>query len=172
MAGPSVSIIVAFEDRVPTWRNVLEPYASSWHDACSCGVSDTTEISGRYSGEPRPFVGSIEKFEISRADDSGEALMRDAIIAKVGVAITHEIIIAAMCNQPSDHAILCALAAEIADQRKGFVDFNCLVTGSDAGIEGLVRCEWTFGGESDWTLIGTAAAARRWMSHPDFHMLK
>ncbi len=172
MAGPSVSILVSFEDTAPSWRALLEPYASHWPDTGGCSVSDTTKIGGVYFGEPRPFVGSIDTYQISRTEYPDEVFMRDSIMAKLGVEITHEIIIAAMCNQTQDHAILCVIAADIADNLNGHVDFDCLEAGADAEIPGLDRCVWTFDGREDWTLIGTPAAARQWRSHPAFHMLK
>ena len=172
MAGPSVSILASFEDPVPSWRTLLEPYASHWSDTGSCSVSDTTKIGGEYLGEPCPFVGSIDAYEISRTEYPDEVFMRDSIMAKLGVKITHEIIVAAMCNQAQDHAILCIVAADIAENLNGYIDFDCLEAGADADIPGLERCEWTFDGIEDWTLIGTPTAARQWLSHPAFHMLK
>ncbi len=172
MAGPSVSVLASFGDAAPSWRTLLEPYASRWDDSGCCSVSDTTNMGGAYCGEPRPFVGSIDGYQISRTEYPDEAFMRASIAESLGFAITHEIIVAAMCNQTQDHEILCVVAADIADRLNGYVDFDCLEAGADANIPGLERCEWTFNGQEDWTLIGTPAAARQWLSHPSFHMLK
>lgn len=83
---------------------------------------------------------------------------------------THSIGLAAMCNQAFDHLILGELSAAVAERFDGVVNFDSL----DAPVDelGFLKCEWIEDDDNCWTIIGSAAAARRWLAHPQFRMLK
>lgn len=169
MAGPSASVLARFDAAPPCWREILSPSVTTWYAGDSCGVADTTRFGGNYTGEERPFVGSVEPFTFDAEEFPDDAALSDAIRQFTGIHWTHSIVVAAMCNQPQDHRILCELMIDIADRVGGIIDFDCL----DAPLEvKLHRCTWTFEHDEWWTLLGSADEARAWLRHPGFHMLK
>lgn len=169
MAGPSVSILARFDKKVPQWQEVLSPSVTSWYFGDSCGVSDTRRIGGTYSGDERPFVGSIEPFSFDADEYPDDAAVSEAVRRFTGIEWTHEIVIAAMCNQPQDHRVLCELAINVAIRIGGIIDFDRI----DAPMDSMLRrCDWTVDNEILWTMIGTPDDARAWLDHPRFHMCK
>lgn len=169
MAGPSVSILARLIEPYPSWRDVLTPSVTSWNFGDSCGVSNTIRIGGTYASDERPFVGSIEPFIFDADEFPDDAAISDAVRQCTGIEWTHSIVVAAMCNQPQDHRILCELAIDIAIRVGGIIDFDRI----DAPIDsGLRRCDWTFGNDDHWTLLGTPEEARKWLANSRFHMSK
>lgn len=169
MAGPAASVLVSFDRYTPTWRELMDPFASAWHDSTSCSVSETLRYGGTYSGEPRPFVGSIDPLEFDCEEWPDDAAMSEAIRRFAGRQFTNAIVVAAMCNRPDDHRVLCDVVTALADRLDGLIDFDCLDVPEETGLR---RCTWTFDGQDYWTTLGTPTEARRWIRHPAFHMLK
>lgn len=169
MAGPAASVCVRFDASVPTWRELLVPYATKWYDGESCGIADTAHFGGSYSGEERPFVGSVDPFTFDANEFPDDAAIADAIRRCTRREWTHSIVVAAMCNQFADHQILCELAIAIAEDCDGIIDFDCLEIPPDSSLR---RCTWVFESEEQWTTIGSADDAREWLRHPEFRMLK
>lgn len=169
MAGPAASVLVRFDGVAPAWREVMNPFATDWHDPTFCWVADTLRFSGTFVGEPRPFVGSIDPFEcdpVTRPYDAAEAA---ALFRFTGRRFTHSIVVAAMCNGPEDHRILCEIVAALADRSDGLIDFDCLDVPEGVALR---RCEWTCEAGKEWRILGTASEARKWLAHPAFHMVK
>ena len=169
MAGPAASVIAQFDCSVPTWRELMVPYASCWHDRDSCGVADTRPFGGRYHGEARPFVGSVDPFRFDAEQFPDDAALSDAVRKFMNRDFTNSVVVAAMCNQQCDHQILCEVLIHLAIRLDGVVDFDCLDAPADGGLQ---RCEWLIDGQVEWTTIGNPEAARMWMRHPAFHMIK
>ncbi|WP_254507106.1 DUF6368 family protein [Anatilimnocola floriformis] len=168
MAGPAAAVLVNFAGQryVPNWREILGRFASSWHEPNLCYVSDTQRFGGVYLGEARPFVGSVE--ELGEYGDP-EA-QREAIAAVSGRAFTHSIVIAAMRKDAVDHRILCELCIAIAESHEGLVDLGPLTAPFDE--LGLQQCIWQDVDAEYTTVLGTVAAARRWLAHDSFYMVK
>lgn len=169
MAGPAASVLVSFDRYTPTWRELMDAFASAWHSSNSCLVSDTHRYGGTYSGEPRPFVGSVEPMESDCEEWPEDAAMSEAIRRFAGRQFTNSIVVAAMCNHPDDHYVLCDIVTGLADRLDGLIDFDCLDVPEASGLQ---RCAWRFDGQEYWTTLGTSAQARYWLRHPEFHMLK
>lgn len=169
MAGPACCILVHFERHVPSWREILFPYADTWYGEDDVSISDVTPFGGNYRGEARPFVGSVDDYRIDAEEYPEEARERKLIAKHLSLDITHEVIVAAMCNREPDHQILCAVAADIAERYGGCIDFDCLDVPD--GLDGLYRFR-VGPGEYDWTTLGTPDGARHWLSHSAFRMLK
>lgn len=169
MAGPSASVLVSFDNASPTWRELMSPYASDWHGGDSCGIGNTKSIGGQYQGDPRPFVGSVDPFVFDRTEFPDDAALAAAVCRFTGRRFTNSIVVAAMCNQPVDHQVLCEVMIHLATRLDGIIDFDCLDVPSNVGLQ---RCEWRFDDALEWTIIGSPAEARSWLEHPAFRMLK
>lgn len=169
MAGPAASVLVAMVAPYPTWRELLAPFTSDWHDDL-CYVQDMTPFSGSYSAEPRPFVGRAVAIRHDPEKEYFNATRFDEIMRVTRRKFTHSIEVAAMCNRPEDHRVLGELVAALAEMYDGWVDFDSL----DAPVSelGMQRCCWHEDGCEYWTVLGDPAAARRWLRHPLFRMLK
>ena len=169
MAGPSASVLARFDAAPPYRREILSPSVTAWYAGDSCGVADTTRFGGSYTGEERPFVGSIEPFIFDEDEFPDDAALSDAIRQFTGIQWTHSIVVAAMCNQPQDHHILCELMINIADRVGGIIDFDCLAVPLEVKLR---RCTWMVEQKEWCTILGSADEARAWLCHPAFHMLK
>ena len=169
MAGPAASVIVKFDEAAPKWRELMTPYASYWHDHDCCGIADTTLFGGRYAGESRPFVGSVDPFRFDPEKYPDDAALSDAVCQHANREFTNSIVVAAMCNQPVDHQVLCEVLIDLATRLGGIIDFDCLDVPADVNLQ---CCEWRFDNVLEWTTIGTPDEARSWLEHPAFHMLK
>lgn len=169
MAGPACCILVHFEGRVPSWREILSPYADTCYGEDDVSISDVNPFGGNYRGEPRPFVGSVDDYRIDAQEYPEEASERELIAKHLSLDITHEVIVAAMCNRQPDHHILCVIAADIAERYNGCIDFDRLDV--PEGLLEVYRFR-TGQDEYNWTTLGTPAGARNWLSHPEFRMLK
>ncbi len=169
MAGPSASVLADFDGAIPTWRELMSPYAMDWRSGDSCGIANTQPIGGQYHGEPRPFVGSIEPFAFDANEFPDDAALSDAVCKFTNRKFTNSIVVAAMCNQPEDHRILCEVMIHLATILDGIIDFDCLDVPPDTGLR---RCEWQFDDVLEWTIIGSPDEARNWLTHRAFRMLK
>lgn len=169
MAGPSASVIASFDGGTPSWRELLSSYASDWHGGDSCGIGGTDRFGGQYHGEPRPFVGSVDPFVFDPQRFPDDAALSEAVCRFTDRSFTNSIVLAAMCNQPIDHQVLCEVMIHLAAQVNGIIDFDCLDVPPSAGLR---RCEWQCDGTLRWTMVGTPKEAQTWLAHPAFHMLK
>ncbi|MCP4777647.1 MAG: hypothetical protein GY880_25790 [Planctomycetaceae bacterium] len=169
MAGPSASVLASFEAQRPEYSELLGPFVTEWHDATSFGICDTQKFGGCYKGEQRPFVGGFEPFAFDEQEWPDDAATSKAIRDATGRDFTHYIVVAAMCNQPVDHLILCELVAALATAVDGIVDFDGIDAPSDAK---LTRVDWSFEGQDWHTYLGSGDDAKRWIAHPQFRMCK
>ncbi len=147
----------------------MTPYASDWLDHGFCYISDTRPLGGRYHGEPRPFVGSVDLLSFDTSEFLEIAALANAVCRYMARDFTHSIGVAAMCNQTIDHLILCEICIQLVIRLDGIIDFDRLTAPKDSGLR---RCVWTYDDQEQWTTLGTADEARLWMLHPSFHMLK
>jgi hypothetical protein len=88
----------------------------------------------------------------------------------IGYEPTHEIHVAAMCNDRIDHMAAAHLAAAIMDVVGGIADVEVdeehLPIVSDLpGLVGLIPHPW-------YTALGTPAFLRAWAAHPRFRLVK
>ncbi|MBN1911900.1 MAG: hypothetical protein JW818_19315 [Pirellulales bacterium] len=149
---------------------MLEPYASKWLDPDFCYITDTTLHGGAYIGEPRPFVGSVDSFLRTEVGSLHSIPEIDAIELAVQRALTHSIVLAAMCNDLVDHQILCEVVSALAQQHDGVVDFDS-ISGPLAELD-MTKCAWSEDGTEYWTVLGSYRSGRMWLKHPRFHMVK
>lgn len=168
MAGPSAGVLIDFGKGQPKWRDLLEPFASKCSEG-DCWISNTTRFGGTHCGVPRPFVGSIEPFQFDASAWPGEAAESIAIQDATGGHFTHQVVVAAMCNQAVDHQVLCEVVAEVARVNNGLIDFDFIHAPADIGLQVVT---WQHLGRQWQTVVGTHQAASRWRSHPAFHMCK
>ena len=169
MAGPTASVLAAFESSPPEFQSLLKDYACDWHDPCSFAVDDTRRFGGNFIGEPRPFVGGFEPFIFDPDEWPDDAATSSAISDATGRDFTHYIVVSAMCNQPVDHQILCEIVSALSNDMNGIVDFDCINAPDDAK---LLLVEWSFEGRPQHTYVGSGDDARRWLDHSAFRMCK
>ncbi len=170
MAGPAASVLTCFDAPVPTWRDVLSPLADSWRESNFCHISDSTKFGGRYTGDPRPFVGEIETYSPGDPGTQSSAEEIVAIKDAIGADPTHKVVVAAMCNSAVDHRILAEIVRHLAVVHHGLINFDCLEVPPDA--PNAKRCRWTEDGCEYWALIGDDRFVTWWLNHPSFGMLK
>jgi uncharacterized protein DUF6368 len=171
MAGPGATVLVTDDTGVlQSWREVMTPIADEWMDGSFCWISDSYKFGGTYRGEPRPFVGGIE----SLGESASRSWRSDEEVAAIRMAMdrvfTHSIGIAAMCNGPEDHRLLCEVACHVARVHNGIIDFDILDIADTS--HGAQKCFWSEDGMDCWTLLGTPDFCERWLSQDSFHMVK
>lgn len=172
MGGPAASVLVRLNSPIPTWREILSPFACEWCDGHFCYIKDTRPFGGTYNGEPRPFVGSIDEFSgrpETLYSEYSEAEVT-AVEATTERSFSHAIVLAATCNQSMDHRILGEVSAAIAERYDGIVNFDSL--SAPLSELGLLKSEWIEDGLEYWIVLGSTASARKWLAHERFHMLK
>lgn len=155
MAGPAASVIACLPECLPTWRALMSPYASLWEVHDECGIADTSFFGGSYQGDPLEYPEDAAFAEALRRFTRQEQ--------------SHAVVVAAMSNQPQDHQIQCEVVIDLAERLDGWIDFDCLEVPNSAGMH---RIDWPSDSPSNWTTLATAEAARHWLRHPLFRMLK
>lgn len=167
MAGPAAVVLVSWTEVVPSWFDLMSPFACDWRGDDFCWISDTRKRNGSYLGEPRPFVGHVRRLD-PRCEN--EETMFRAFELSLRRRLTHEIELAAMCNQPEDHRVLGEATCAIAEQFGGVIDLG----GNDFPIEEcqMMRCSWLEEGREYSTVLCDHQAMRCWLANNRFHMTK
>jgi hypothetical protein len=150
----------------------MSDVADEWHDPTFCWVADTKKFGGAYSGELRPFVGSVDLISSDDTASGVSAAELDAVKSATRREPTHSIVVAAMCNDRVDHQVLCEIVRYISARHQGIVDFGGEVVADVIQHPGLVRCQSFEDGKEYWTQFGSAEFCEWWLSQPSFHMIK
>ena len=166
MAGPVLNVLVALDGPAPTWRDCLVAHAVDWDGETSCWVNADRQFDGE--DPSRPFVVSVSR--ILKCGDYEEIELTAFERTLELPRFTHAICLAAMCNRVIDHWLLCTLAATIADERGGVIDFDSL--NAPYFELGMKKCCWDGDDPINWTIIGDAKSAKNWLAHPEFHLVK
>ncbi len=169
MSGPTVQILVPLLQTTLSWRDALHAMSSDWIENDFCYVSDLRNVGGTYQGVPRPISVSIEMFQRDRELDLYPIPLLSIIENSTRQSYTHAITIAAMCNDESDQRVVAEIACVLASSLRGIVDFDSI--DAPTGL-GMIQCRWSEDGADYWTTIGDAEAAKLWLKHPHFHLVK
>ncbi len=170
MAGPAASVLCSGLSSLELkWHDIMSEIADSWYDGSLCHVSDSMKFGGSYRGEPRPFVGGVTALN-GNCEYPVTSFELVAIHERCGEMFTHCIELAAMCNSPIDHRLLCEVARFLAIKHGGLVDFDGIIT--NQGPDDLLLVTWTEDGHDYSTQIGTPSVCDWWLEQPGFHMVK
>lgn len=170
--GPVLDIFFNSSYRtVPTWQDTTlhvadkfpEDGSDPWTADNFCWISDTQKLGGCTSSDDlRPFC--VDVHEVLHLVGH---LQTSA--ARHNIFITHYIRLSAMCNRLIDHRLLVEVAAFLAIQYDGFVEFDPLLLPADA--PGVTRVSYErYPSGADTAHLATSETCKWWLRHPNFNI--